>query len=200
MKFNFIKAKLFGFTGNHKILLKQYLDNDYEIYARSIILSKEGKLKESMRLINILINSYQNNIFLLETKADILYSNGYNSEALLFYEAFIEKKPNNEYVKRRIFDIKFIISDLDNKQISIKIFNDFIYLNTKFTNDMDLKYKLNEIAVKNNMTEWVKYFSIHSEFYDNIISRNKFINKMKTLKKNSNNTYLLKSINLDLNA
>ena len=50
-RFNFIKAKLFGFTENNTNSLNKYLEGDYLNYAKSIILSKKGKLKESMILL-----------------------------------------------------------------------------------------------------------------------------------------------------
>ena len=43
--------------------------------------------------------------YLLETKADILYSYGYSDESLKFYKKIIKSYPNNHYVKKRIFDI-----------------------------------------------------------------------------------------------
>ena len=48
-KFLFIRAKLFGYTSENLDFINQHLDGEYLMYANSIILSKEGKLKESFK-------------------------------------------------------------------------------------------------------------------------------------------------------
>ncbi len=82
--FFFIKAKLFGFTENDNNELNNYLKNDYYEYANSIILARKGRLKKSLIILNNLINKYPKNIFLMETKADLLIPYGYTEEALRF--------------------------------------------------------------------------------------------------------------------
>ena len=47
-----------GFTENNNNGLREYLDYDYYDYANAIILSRNGKLKESLVILNKLINKY----------------------------------------------------------------------------------------------------------------------------------------------
>ena len=64
----------------------------------------------------------------METKADILYSHGFFSEALLFYDVSIKKNPDNYYVKKRIFDIKFSILDIYDNSESQVLFHEYKFL------------------------------------------------------------------------
>ena len=54
-KLRYIQAKLFGYTEKSNKIFKEYLENDYVIYAESINKSKNGKLKESLILLNRLL-------------------------------------------------------------------------------------------------------------------------------------------------
>ena len=76
-KFNLIKAKFIGYGGNDELINK--LKAPYSIYANSILDAKKGKLSDSLKKINLLISNNQDNIYLLETKADILFSYGYTN-------------------------------------------------------------------------------------------------------------------------
>ena len=80
-RYQYIRAKLFGFTEKNEKILSQYLDNQFLIYAKSINLSTKGKFRESIKLLNNLIKEEKNNYFLLETKADIIYSKGFLTES-----------------------------------------------------------------------------------------------------------------------
>ena len=111
-KFNYIKAKLFGFTSLEFNEIEEYLNGDYLNYAQSIIFSRKGDLKKSLQLLNDLLEKKQNYEYLLETKADILYSHGYSDESLKFYNKTIESYPNNHYVNKRIFDIFWFFRNL----------------------------------------------------------------------------------------
>ena len=69
-KFNYIKAKLFGFTSLEFNEIEEYLNGDYLNYAQSIIFSRKGDLKKSLQLLNDILEKKQNYEYLLETKAD----------------------------------------------------------------------------------------------------------------------------------
>ena len=79
-------------------------------------------------------------------------------EALLFYEKSIKNNPLNYYVKKRLFDIEYSLTIDKNK--NTKLFNDYINLLNIFINHKDLNRKFENIAIKLNKTNYIKYFSI----------------------------------------
>ena len=197
-RFNFIRAKLFGFTEKNETSLKEFLKDDFALYAESIIISKKGNLKKSMKLLNKLIEKNPNNIFLLETKADILYFNGFLNEAILFYENSIKTNPTNHYVNKRIFDIRFSSKKTKDKNFSIKLFKEFCFLLQIFQNDSDLRNKLKILAINNNLLEWIKYFSIEEKFYNNELNVIIFTESIKKIKKKTLDINLIKLININI--
>jgi predicted Zn-dependent protease len=199
MRFNSIKAKLFGFTEDKEEIIDQYLKNDFHKYAKSILLSKKGRLKESMEILNTLIRKDKNNKFLLETKADLLFSNGFIKQSLLFYEKIYKINKKNHYINKKIFDIKFITTDITNKEISKKLFNDFLYLNEIFLENIDLNNKYKRLSKINDNEIWFNYFSLTDKFYKKEIKNDEFIMEIKKLKNNINDVELLKILNLKIN-
>ena len=198
-KFHYIQSKLFGFTEVNKNILSQYLVNDFLLYAKSIILSKEGKLIESMKILNKLLKKNENYFFILETKADILHSNGFLEEALLFYSKTNQKYPKNYYVKKRIFDIKFSKSNLKNEDLTIILFNENSYLLNIFSNDINLKKKLKRIAINIKNLEWIDYFLIEEKFHDKLISQNEFLKRLNEIKIISSDINLISLIETKAN-
>ena len=169
-KFNYVKAKLFGFTSLDLNLneIEEYLDGDFNDYAKSIIISRKGELKKSLKLLNNLLEKKQNYEYLLETKADILYSHGYSDVSLKFYDKIIKSYPNNHYVNKRRFDIKFMSESFENMEFFDSLFDDFSFLINIFHNDKELLSKFKRIAEKNNKSNWINYFSIHQIIYNEI--------------------------------
>ena len=100
-RFNFIKAKFIGYSDNEDVLMK--LNEPYKTYAESIKKARNGNLKMSLENLNKIIKK-NNNSFLLETKADILFSHGYTKEAVKFYKKNLQKYPLNYYAQIRIFE------------------------------------------------------------------------------------------------
>tara|TARA_B110000438_G_scaffold247693_1_gene249981 strand:- start:1177 stop:2499 length:1323 start_codon:yes stop_codon:yes gene_type:complete len=198
-QFNFIKAKLFGFTEKNNVNLKNYLINDYKTYAESIIFSKNGMLKESLRSINLLINENKNNIFLLETKADILFANGYSKQSSLFYQKVLEKTPENHYVSKRIFDIHF--SNLRNESNDInELFNDFSFLLIRFDKNSDLKNKFRKLSIILNKKKWSTYFLLEENINSNKFDNEFIIQEMKKIKMLSEDKILIKLITQKIEA
>ena len=74
-QFLFIKSKFLGYSENIEVV--NTLDNEYKEYSYSIINAKNGELEKSLKKINNLITIYPSNVYLIETKADILFSYGY---------------------------------------------------------------------------------------------------------------------------
>ncbi len=195
-RFNFIKAKIFGYTENNLDSLKENLEEEYKIYAKSIILSKKGELKKSMRLLNNLIKDYPNNKFILETKGDILYSNGYLTEALLFYEKVSTTYPLNNYVKNRIFEIKFAITDINQKKNSFKLFDEYSHLLVLFFNDIDLNNKFHKLAKINGYQDWIDYFSIIERLNKEDLNKDEIAENLLLINKRTSDKVLKKLLNL----
>ena len=154
-EFNFIKAKFMAYTDNGFV---KKLENDYKVYYDAIKYSQSGNLIESLKKINLLISKYNNEIFLLETKADILLSYGYNKEAIEFYKKVLLDQPQNNYVKYNIFtNIDYISKDYKfNAKTFLKNQN-LIYL---FPNNQILITKFYNLSKLLDYKEWVLFFEI----------------------------------------
>ncbi len=193
-RFNFIRGKFFGYTSNDIHEIDEFLEIQYYNYASSIILSKKGKLKKSLSGLNNLIKNNKENIHLIETKADILYSHGFFSEALLFYNLSINKNHKNYYVKKRIFDIKFSILNPDDKNESQALFNEYKFLLNIFYNNQDLIKKLAVLASENNLTYWISYFNVRQYLNNNEYDQKSLLNELKKIKKNTSDYDLIRLI------
>ena len=193
-RFNFIRAKFFGYTEENPNDIKEFLNKEYYDYANSIILSKKGNLKKALFNLNKLIKNNKNNIHLIETKADILYSHGFFSEALLFYNISIKKNPDNYYVKKRIFDIKFSILDIYDSSESKALFHEYKFLLRIFSSNKDLKKKLEFIALENNFKNWINYFYIHDNLENNEYNKENLLDELKKIKKITSDYELIKLI------
>ena len=154
-RFNFIKAKFIGYNDNEAILEK--LDEPYKTYAASIKKAKDGNLKMSLENLNSIIYDNNNNSFLLETKADILFSYGYTKEAVQFYKKNLEEYPLNYYAQIRIFE-NMEIRNLSNADTEI-IFQNNKNLLYKYFNNRNVLLKYIELAQKLNKKEWSQFFN-----------------------------------------
>jgi len=188
-RFNFIKAKLFGFTENNSANLHKYLEGDYYSYANSIILSRKGNLKESLILLNKLIYKYPKNSFIMETKADLLLAHGYTNEAKKFYQKVYKKDVNNNYVKRRIFEIEFEKIDQENVSINQEFFNNFSELMTIFDNDVFLLRKFKKIAMHTKDYEWINFIDANILLINN--KENLALEKLNNILQNSKKKKLI---------
>ena len=154
-EFKFIQVKFMAYTN---IDLVTNLKNDYKIYYDSIQFSKEGNLIESLKKINLLISKYDKNHFLIETKADILLSYGYNNEAIKFYRKVLNYQPNNNYVKYNIF----INLDLNETEIKFnkKIFLNNLNLLKYFPNNKNIITQYYNLVKILEYDEWIFFFEI----------------------------------------
>ena len=194
-RFNFIKAKLFGFTELDNVNIHRYLNGDYYDYSSSIILSRKGKLKESLIILNQLINKYPKIIFLLETKADLLLSHAYLKEAIEFYSKVWNVNNKNNYVKKRIFEIKYEQSKIEKNIELNNLLNDYIDLLMIFQKDVLLHKKFKKISQTKIDKEWENFidaslYMINNEYnkaltlLENIVleSNSKKLKKLATKK------------------
>ncbi len=187
-RFNYIRAKFVGYSDNEEVLSE--LNEPFKAYAESIKLARSGNLKMSLQNLNEIIKNNENN-FLLETKADILFSYGYTKEAKKFYEKNLEKYPLNYYAQIRIFE-NIEIKNLSNSDIEIIFQNnkDLLY---KFYNNKNVLLKYFELANKLNKKEWLKFFNFLLSIND--IEKEVFEIEIKNFK-STKDSDLLKFVNI----
>ena len=156
--FNFIKAKFMAYNNNLNV---ENLDNEYKVYYQSILSSKSGNLKNSLKKINFLINKFPKNTFLLETKGDILRSHGFTKESIKFFNKVLSKYPDNYYTKYKIF------LDTNTKNMHANNRIDFFYKNIDLIIQFhENKYIINkyiEIAKDLDKIHWISFFKIINE-------------------------------------
>ena len=152
-RFNFIKAKFVGYSDNEEVLNE--LHKPFKAYAESIKIARNGNLKMSLENLNEIIKMNKNN-FLLETKADILFSYGYTKEATKFYKKNLEKYPLNYYAQIRIFEnIEMKGKSKTDAEIIFQNNKELLY---KFYNNKNVLLKYFELAQKLNKKEWLQFF------------------------------------------
>ena len=154
-KFNFIKAKFIGYNKDDLSLIN--LEDTYKIYANSILNSRNGNLKTSLKDLNSLISNNIDNIFLIETKADILFSHGYINEAIRFYKKVLLHFPDNYYAQIRIFE-NTNIEKLSNIEKQI-LFNENLNLLLKYYNNKNILQTYLELSKLTNKNEWVNFLN-----------------------------------------
>ena len=187
-KFNYIKAKFIGYSDNEEVLKE--LNEPFKTYAESIRIARNGNLKMSLQSLNEIIENNNNN-FLLETKADILFSHGYTDEAVKFYKKNLEEYPLNYYAQIRIFE-NTKIRNLSNADTEI-IFQNNKNLLYNYFNNKNVLLKYMELAKKLNKKEW-------SQFFNFILSINNIEKEVFEIQisnfKSSKDKDLLKLINI----
>ena len=196
-KFLFIKAKLFGHTEKNIQSLDKYLSGNYLDYAISIILAKQGKLFESMIKINNLIEKKPDNIFLLETKADILFNHGYSLEAKKFYQKALYKNNKNLHIMTRLFNISYDSIENENYENVNNIYHKYNDIIFNYYQNINFYYKWLHIFKILKKDDWILFI----ESWINILKDNKkeAIIKLKEIKKTSNNNKLIYNANKLIN-
>ncbi|MDC6447749.1 M48 family metalloprotease, partial [Alphaproteobacteria bacterium] len=181
-EFNFIRAKFMAYTDSDYL---NNLKNDEKIYYEAIRESLSGNLYESLKKLNLLISKYINNSFIIETKADILLSYGYNKEALNFYKKVLKNNPENNYVKFNIFTNSKIVQE--NKKLVKDNFYENLNLISLFPYNDELLSKYNNLSKILKYSEWTYFFEIILYKKENL--------KKELIKLNSNTKdYNLKKI------
>ena len=143
----------------------------------------------SLQSLNKLIKNNKNN-FLLETKADILFSHGYTNEAVKFYKKS-EEYPLNYYAQIRIFE-NIEIKNLSNSDTE-EIFQNNKDILYKYFNNKNILLKYIELAQKLNKKEWLRFFNFILSIND--IEKEVFELEINNFKINENKD-LLKLINI----
>lgn len=191
-QFLFIKSKFLGYSENIEVV--NTLENEYKEYSYSIINAKNGELEKSLKKINNLITTYPSNVYLIETKADILFSYGYTEEALQFYAKNLESEPNNKYAQIRIFTNTRIdnLTTIETENFFLENLN----LLNNYYNNKNILLKYLEIAEKNKMDDWKNFISFLLSI--NLLELDDFLNKLNNFKK-TNDINLLNLIEIIYN-
>ncbi len=187
-KFSYIKAKFIGYSDNDEVLNE--LNEPFKTYAESIKIARNGNLKLSLENLNEIMKTNKNH-FLLETKADILFSYGYTEEAIKFYKKNLEKYPLNFYAQIRIFE-NLEIKNISHSDTEI-IFQNNKNLLYKFYNNKNVLLKYFELAHKLNKEEWLQFFNFILSIND--IDKDVFDIQIENFKSTKDND-LLKLINI----
>lgn len=100
-QYDLIKGKIRGFTESPEKTIKlfkvknihktSYIINQV---SYSIALMRSYRFKQSINILNSLNNSWQNNPYIAEMKADIYYKSGNHIQALSYYKQAIKLAPN----------------------------------------------------------------------------------------------------------
>ena len=114
-------------------------------------------MKDSLIILNNIINKYPDNFFLIETKADLLLAHGYSNEAMKFYQIVFNKNKKNKYVKKRIFEIKYEKTSNTNSSIDVEFFDNFSDLIMIFDNDTIFLKKFKNISLSLKKYEWANF-------------------------------------------
>ncbi len=166
-KFMFIKAKYTGYSKNIELINE--LEGPYKMYSDSIMDANNGNLYSSLKKLNSLILDDDDNFFLYETKADILFSFGFIKESVEFYKKILKKYPNNYYAQIRIFS-NLNIETLSNDDVEIFFINNLNLLK-KYYNNRNILTIYKRLADKNEKTEWINFldFWLNNQIYDNAL-------------------------------
>ena len=163
LKYKFIQAKFIGYNENEVQI--NNLDNSLKVYANAILSAKKGNLKESLINLNKLISLNKNNYFLIETKADILFSYGYVKESIKFYQKVLEKHPNNNYAQIRVLE-NINLQELSKNDIE-NLFLDNLNLLKKYYNNKNLLLIYLKLSNFSNKKDWIEFLDYWLSKQDN---------------------------------
>ena len=112
---------------------------------------------------------------------------------MLFYKKVLEQHSYNYNALKRMFDIDFTLIKENNKKASKEVFETYSKL-LSHTNNILVIDKFIILAKNSNLYKWQKYLSNEKKYYNNEITNKVYIQNMKLIKKNSNNSSLINLI------
>lgn len=148
------RAKLIAFNASdiefslqeiEKFLLKNQQDIPAQ-YQKTILLYRLGRIDDSLKILNKIIDKYQNNGFLIELKAQILFENGNIVDAVKNYHLAI-KKIDNRF--NALIKISFANALLKAQEQDNSLINDFNQLVIARLNEAKNYEAYNPILFKN---------------------------------------------------
>jgi len=161
------------------------------------MLSNQGRLLESLKLINELINDFPYYYYLLETKADILYNHNYTKEAEKFYLISLSNNPENYYVKKRLFEIKYNNLKFEETDLVYKIFLNYQDLIFIFSNNKIFYKKWKKILISLKKDDWAMFVDAKIDLLNK--NNENAIDKIKRILNISNDKLLTKQCKIIIN-
>ena len=120
-----VVVKLEAFLGDSNSIIKKYYKNDdLSKYARTIAYFKKGKIKESLDILDEIINSNSNDGYLWELKGQILFETGQIKESIAAYNLALKFQTGNKsLVKIALATAIIALDDADKTLLNIAISN-----------------------------------------------------------------------------
>ena len=120
-----VVVKLEAFLGDSNFIIKKYYKNDdLSKYARTIAYFKKGKIKESLDILDEIINSNPNDGYLWELKGQILFETGQIKESIVAYNQALKFQTGNKsLVKIALATAIIALDDADKTLLNIAISN-----------------------------------------------------------------------------
>ncbi len=122
-KMDRVNAKLEGFIDEPAALLKKYQNSfdDNSNYIKSIALFRNGKIDESLKLLNPLITKNSKDGFLYEVKGQILFESGRIQDSILAYNQAVKLLDSQDSAVIRVALAQAILSLKTSDQSLIKL-------------------------------------------------------------------------------
>lgn len=122
-KMDRVNAKLEGFIDEPAALLKKYQNSfdDNSNYIKSIALFRNGKIDESLKLLNPLISKNSKDGFLYEVKGQILFESGRIQDSILAYNQAVKLLDSQDSAVIRVALAQAILSLKTSDQSLIKL-------------------------------------------------------------------------------
>jgi len=108
-------AKLYAFKNPFGATMRRYKENDDSIgsrYARAIAYHRKPDIAKALSLIDGLINEHPNDAYFNELKGQMLFENGWVSDALASYQRAAFLLPNSHLIRRDLARIQLETKDL----------------------------------------------------------------------------------------
>lgn len=160
-----ISTKLEAFIENPNEVLAKYRfqNNENANYAKSIALYRQGKISESLEILDEIIKSNSYDGFLFELKAQILHESGDIKNAIINYKKSIELLENRDSSQIRIYFASAILSLKSRDVVLNKLAIKNLKIAEKFEKTSPLLYKNLAIAF-NNIDDLGRSFAALAEY------------------------------------
>ena len=113
--FERMTAKLYAFKNPFGATMHRYKESDESIgsrYARAVAYYRKPDMAKALSLIDGLINEHPNDPYFHELKGQMLFDNGWASDALVSYQRAAFLLPNSHLIRRDLARVQLEAKDL----------------------------------------------------------------------------------------